>query len=180
MARHVPTLVEDMAGEAGRQPEPCTERCDEHYSLSGAGVVRHGCRIITFDFAVWAAAGTVGLLVVRLFWVPAEIKRTARLSTSSSARLDRWGSGGGWRRGWDGGAGRSGRRLPGAVLWFGRPCDNAATSSNSSSSMTCPRSSSSKELWIFFYCCAAASCTHSANCAADRRNSPGAVLGAGF
>ena len=28
-------------------------------------------------------------------------------------------------------------------------------------------------------CCAAASCTHSANCAADRRNSPGAVLGAG-
>ena len=28
-------------------------------------------------------------------------------------------------------------------------------------------------------CCAAVSCTHSATCAADRRNSPGAVLGAG-
>ena len=37
---------------------------------------------------------------------PAEIKRAARLITSSSARLDRWGSGGGWwrrwRRGWSG------------------------------------------------------------------------------
>ena len=35
---------------------------------------------------------------------PAEIKRAARLSTSSSARLDRWGSGGGGG-GWGGGAG---------------------------------------------------------------------------
>ena len=69
VARRVPTPVGDMAGEARRQPEPCTERCDEHYSLSRAGVVRHGSRIITFAFAVSSAAGTVGLLVVRLFWL---------------------------------------------------------------------------------------------------------------
>ena len=70
---------------------------------SRAGDVRHGCRIITFAFAVWAAAGTVGLLGVWLFWLTeleldspwAEIKRASRLSTSSSARSDRWGSGGG-------------------------------------------------------------------------------------
>ena len=35
----------------------------------GRGAARLGCRIITFAFAVLAAAGTVGLLVVRLFWL---------------------------------------------------------------------------------------------------------------
>ena len=37
------------------------------------------------------------------------------------------------RRVGGGGAGRGGRRLPGAVLRFGRPCDHAATSSSTSS-----------------------------------------------
>ena len=141
-----------MAGEA-KQPEPCTERCDEHYSLSRAGVVRHGSRIITIAFAVWAAAGTVGLLVVRFFWLLSggsgrdqEDGEVVNEFFGTSGPLgERWG----WRRrGWDGGAGRSGRRLPGAALRFGRPCDHAAISSDSSSSMTCPRSSSSKEWWI--------------------------------
>ena len=35
---------------------PCTERYDGHYCAA-----RLGCRIITFAFAVLAAAGTVGL-----------------------------------------------------------------------------------------------------------------------
>ena len=78
-------------------------------------------------------------------------------------------AGGGWR----GGAGGD----SGAVLRFGRPCDHAATSSYSSSSMTCPRFSSSKEWRTFLLC--GSFVTHSANSAADRRNSPGAVHGAG-
>ena len=36
VASQVLTLVGDLAGEAGSQPEPCTERCDVRYFLSSA------------------------------------------------------------------------------------------------------------------------------------------------
>ena len=47
IASQAPTFVEDLAGEAGRQPEPCA-----YWSTLLRGVVRHGCCFITFVFAV--------------------------------------------------------------------------------------------------------------------------------
>ena len=63
------------------------------------------------------------------------------------------------------GAGRGGRRS-GAAHRIVRPCDHAATSSSSSSSWTCPWSVHRQSGGLS--CCAPATCTHSANCAADR------------
>ena len=76
-----------------------------------------------------------------------------------------------WEERWPirGGGGGEGGVFLVQFFGYGRPCDHAATSSHSSSSMTCPRS-----------CGAAASCTHSAHCAGNRRNSPLSVLGAGL
>ena len=95
----------DLAGEARRHPEPCTDDtgqhcCEESFatvvepsllsSRSGRRLARRAPRLFGSD------AG------VRSPW--AEIKRAARLSTSSSARLDRCGSGGGGGGGGGGGA----------------------------------------------------------------------------
>ena len=121
MARHVPTLVGDMAGEARRQPEPCTERCDEHYSLSRAGVVRHGSRTITFAFTVWAAAGTAGLLVVRIFWLLSGFRPRSRGRRGCQRVLRHvWTAGGAVDGGGGGGmAGRGGAGGDFLVQFFG-------------------------------------------------------------
>ena len=76
-----------------------------------------------------------------------------------------------WRLWWGLGEGRAGLVL----LFGGRPCDHAATSSSSSSTMACPSPLHRQSGGLS--CCATASCSHSANCAENRRNSPGAVLG---
>ena len=60
---------------------------------SRAGAARLGRRIITFAFAVLAAAGTAGLLVVRLFWLL--MVRLRSRGRRGSARWDRPGNGGG-------------------------------------------------------------------------------------
>ena len=83
-----------------------------------------------------------------------------------------------WVPGWCRGRGGAAGGVPGAALRFERPCNPAATSSSSSSTWTCPDPIHRKSDGLS--CCAAATCTHSANCADDRRDSSGAVLGPGL
>ena len=45
------TLVEELAGEARCQPEPCTERYLVNIHPSGACALHHGCRIT--ETAYW-------------------------------------------------------------------------------------------------------------------------------
>ena len=82
VASQVPTIVGDLAGEAKSQPEPCTERCDEHYSLSWAR-----CRSSRLPYHHLCLRGLGGSWhgraprreVVLAVGGPAEIKRAARL-----------------------------------------------------------------------------------------------------
>ena len=82
-------------------------------------------------------------------------------------------SGGGWAAA-GGGAGRGGRRLPGALLRSLRSC-----SDKFQQSLIGGAPDPVHRQWLDIPVMRAETCTHSANCADDRRYSPGAVLGPG-
>ena len=92
-----------MAGEAGRQPEPCTERCDEHYSLSRARTPHHGCRITDFVYKMLVLASRTPEPMQYLGAVPAGVLlgRLRRQDDNEEALAvtQRWWRGGEWGQG---------------------------------------------------------------------------------
>ena len=127
----------------------------------------------------WPSNAVDGVFVAG-HWVGSGVLRHADVARSRAVgrffgmlALDVWrrGRGGGGGRGL-GRAGRGGWRLPGALLRSLRSCSDKF---QQSFDWRCPRSSS---LTVVGHSCyAAETCTHSANCADDRRDSPGDALG---
>ena len=149
--------------------------------MSRAGVLHH-------DGCVKEIAFSLGLWTLR-WWLPTEgpsttwVRRGSGASRGSAPQSrsgrgeGRWpGRGGcGGSGGGVGAAGRGGRRLPPVLrLWASlRPCSDKFQLFD----LKVPQIQFIDR--VLACSCASETCTHSANCAADRWNSPGAVLGAG-
>ena len=132
------------------------------------GVLRHGCRVMESAFLL-SRGRRAGSLVARA--------KEGRFAECSVKKGQVGGAVvGSWRLWWGRGrgAGRGGRRLPGALF---RSLRSRSDKFQQCFDLKVHRFSSSTVVGHFCY--AAQTCTYSANCADDRRDSLGAVLGPG-